>query len=178
MKFPPGCALALFAAASATAFAPHAPLPAAVRRGSSASPLRMVTGQQAESQGPAAFLRKVKADLPQFPWLAEGGGNPRNKVDMPDYVREVLNQPSAPRREPESEERTRRIRGRMEEASADAAALKNMLVGEADAGAWWRERRDIPEGGREVTDADPLTVLVTGGDWRAWWWRRPATPRA
>ena len=164
MKFPPGCALALFAAASATAFAPHAPLPAAVRRrGSSASPLRMVTGQQAESKGPAAFLRKVKADLPQFSWLAEGGGNPRNKVDMPDYVREVLNQPTAPRREPESEERTRRIRGRMEEASADAAALKNMLVGEADAGAWWRERRDIPEGGREVTDADPLTVLVTGG---------------
>ena len=50
----------------------------------------MVTGQQAESFGPASLLRKLKADLPQFPWLAEGAGSEHNKVDMPDGVRAVL----------------------------------------------------------------------------------------
>jgi len=123
----------------------------------------MVIGEQATSFGPASVLRKLKADLPQFPWLAEGHGSPDNKVDMPDHVRAVLATPNAPKREPESAERTARIRGRFEEAAADAAALKNMLVGEDDAMAWWRTNPNTPSGGREVTPDKPLTVLVAGG---------------
>ena len=41
-----------------------------------ASPASMVIGEQASSIGPAQLIRKLKADLPQFPWLAEGAGNP------------------------------------------------------------------------------------------------------
>ena len=41
---------------------------------------QLVIGEQASSKGPAAFLRRVKEDLPQFSWLAEGEGNPANKV--------------------------------------------------------------------------------------------------
>uniref|UniRef100_A0A6U5H2C5 FAD-binding domain-containing protein n=1 Tax=Corethron hystrix TaxID=216773 RepID=A0A6U5H2C5_9STRA len=126
-------------------------------------PLNMVTGQQATSFGPADLLRKAKASLPQIPFLAEGAGNPANKIDMPDYVAEVLSRPGVPRRETESEERTHRIRSRAKQAAADAAALRGMLVGEEDAAAWWRSRRDVPEGGRRVTSDDPLTVLVAGG---------------
>ena len=50
----------------------------------------MVIGQQAESFGPASLLRKLKKELPQSEWLAEGSGNPKNKVDMPDHVKAVL----------------------------------------------------------------------------------------
>ena len=171
MKFASGCLIAAVVALSqdVSAFAPPAassslPLRQASHSASASSPSALgVTGQQAESKGPAAFLRKVKADLPQFSWLAEGSGNPNNKIDMPDYVQAVLSQPEAPKREAESEERTQRIRGRFEEASADAAALRNMLVGEADEEAWWRTPRDTPKGGRAVTKDDPLTVLVAGG---------------
>jgi hypothetical protein len=77
---------------------------------------RRVTGQQANSFGPATLLRKLKEDLPQFEWLADGSGSPSNKVDMPDYVKQVLSQPSAPKREAESEERTQRIRGSLDAA--------------------------------------------------------------
>lgn len=122
-----------------------------------------VIGIQAESFGPAQLLRKLKADLPQFPWLAEGEGNPANKVDMPDFVKSVLSQPNAPQRVAENPERTARIRTRFEEAREDAASLKNMLVGEDDGKAWWRTQRDIPKGGRAVTADDPLTVIVAGG---------------
>jgi len=97
----------------------------------------MVIGEQATSVGPA-LLRKLKTELPQFPWLADGEGNPNNKVDMRDYVKEVLAQPSAPKREAESDERTHRITSRFEEARADAAALRGMLIGEEDEKAWWR----------------------------------------
>ena len=123
----------------------------------------MVVGEQATSVGPAQLLRKLKTELPQFPWLAEGGGNPANKVDMPDNVKQILAQPTAPKREAESTERTERIRGRFEEARADAAALKGMLIGDDDQSAWWRTQRSIPKGGRPVTKDDPLTVLVAGG---------------
>ena len=121
-----------------------------------------VIGQQAESFGPASLLRKLKKDLPQFEWLAEGGGNPNNKIDMPDYVKSVLAQPNAPKRESENEERTNRIRGRAEQAAIDAAELRGMLVGEDDKTAWWRTQRSV-EGGRAVTKDDPLTVMVAGG---------------
>ena len=114
---------------------------------------KLVVGEQANSKGPAAVLRQLKKELPQFPWLAEGAGNPANKVDMPDFVRSTLANPHAPQREAESHERTERIRGRFEEATKDAAALKNMLVGEADATAWWRTPRNTPVGGRSVTTA-------------------------
>eukprot|EP00562_Extubocellulus_spinifer_P017431 CAMPEP_0178603746 /NCGR_PEP_ID=MMETSP0697-20121206/35681_1 /TAXON_ID=265572 /ORGANISM="Extubocellulus spinifer, Strain CCMP396" /LENGTH=594 /DNA_ID=CAMNT_0020242083 /DNA_START=13 /DNA_END=1794 /DNA_ORIENTATION=- len=146
--------------ASVSAFSPTQSS-SCIRRSSSTS--LGVTGQQAESKGPAAFLRELKTNLPQFDFLAEGQGNPNNKVDMPDHVRAVLSQPGAPTREAENEERTHRIRSRFEEAAADAMELKNMLIGEADAEAWWRKPRDTPEGGRPVTKDDPLTVLVAGG---------------
>ena len=123
----------------------------------------MVIGQQAESFGPASVIRKLKQELPQFPWLAEGDGNPHNKVNIPEHLHEILSQPSAPVREAESEERTERIRNRFHEAAADAQALKGMLVGEEDGKAWWRTQRETPKGGRPVTDDDPLTVLVAGG---------------
>ena len=123
----------------------------------------MVIGQQAESFGPAAVIRSIKEKLPQSEWLASGEGAARNKVDMPDHVKEILAQPHAPKRVTENQERTDRIRGRFEQAAADALELRGMLVGEEDAKAWWRTPRDTPKGGRPVTKDDPLTVLVTGG---------------
>ena len=122
----------------------------------------MVIGEQASSVGPATLLRKLKKDLPQFPWLAEGGGNPANKVDMPDYVQSILAQPNAPKREAENEERTHRIRTRFQQAAADAMELRGMLIGEEDEKAWWRTPRGA-KGGRQVTKDDPLTVLIAGG---------------
>jgi len=153
----------MIVAGTALAFSPgpHA-IGAGSGRRSALSP-RMVTGQQASSFGPASLLRKLKEDVPQFPWLAEGSGNPNNKVDMPEHVKVVLAQPEAPKREAESEERTHRIRTRFQEAAADAKALRGMLVGEDDLSAWWRTQRQIPVGGRAVTKEDPLTVLVAGG---------------
>ena len=123
----------------------------------------MVVGNQAESVGPAQLLRKLKTELPQIPWLAEGAGSPHNKVNMPDSVKEILAQPEAPKREAESEERTHRIRSRFEQATADAAALKGMLVGKEDEEAWWRTQPSTGEGGRAVTADDPLTVIIAGG---------------
>jgi zeaxanthin epoxidase len=122
-----------------------------------------VVGNRAESFGPAQILRKLKADLPQFEFLASGEGNPNNKIDMPDHVKAVLTQPQAPKREAESEERTQRIRSRAEQAAKDAMELRGMLVGEDDKTAWWRSQRQVPKGGRVVTKEDPLTVLVAGG---------------
>jgi len=122
-----------------------------------------VTGQQAESFGPAQVLRKLKADLPQIDWLASGDGNPSNKVNIPEHVQSILDHPDAPTREAESEERTSRIRGRMVQASKDAQELRGMLVGEEDEKAWWRSPRSTPEGGRAVSKEDPLTVIVAGG---------------
>ena len=137
--------------------------PAAAPHRAAASPATMVIGQQAESFGPAAVIRSIKEKLPQSEWLASGEGAARNKVDMPDHVKEILAQPHAPKRVAENPERTARIRGRFEQAAADALELRGMLVGEEDAKAWWRTPRDTPKGGRPVTKDDPLTVLVTGG---------------
>jgi len=145
------------------AFAPavHRPTTQVVQPRSAVGP-SMVVGEQASSVGPAQLLRKLKQDLPQFPFLAEGGGNPANKVDMPDHVKEILAQATAPKREAESEERTHRIRSRYEQAAADAKELRGMLVGDDDAKAWWRTPRNAA-GGRPVTKDDPLTVLIAGG---------------
>jgi len=145
-----------------SAFSPGSRTLANGRLRASASPI-MVTGQQAESFGPAALIRKLKKDLPQFPFLAEGAGSDRNKVDMPEHVQQILSQPSAPKRVAENEDRTHRIRQRAEQAASDAAALRGMLVGAEDETAWWRTQRSTPAGGRAVTKDDPLTVLVAGG---------------
>eukprot|EP00542_Grammatophora_oceanica_P009828 CAMPEP_0194041736 /NCGR_PEP_ID=MMETSP0009_2-20130614/13587_1 /TAXON_ID=210454 /ORGANISM="Grammatophora oceanica, Strain CCMP 410" /LENGTH=620 /DNA_ID=CAMNT_0038685339 /DNA_START=26 /DNA_END=1888 /DNA_ORIENTATION=- len=135
-----------------------------VRRLSSSSSSQLsVIGQQAESFGPASLLRKLKKSLPQSEWLADGEGNPNNKIDMPEYVKTVLAQPNAPQRQAENEERTLRIRNRAQQAAKDAAALRGMLVGEEDKTAWWRTQREIEKGGRAVTKDDPLTVIVAGG---------------
>jgi zeaxanthin epoxidase len=146
----------------ALSFAPGVRQPPAghVRR-TAASPA-MVVGQQAESYGPAQLLRKLKADLPQFPWLAEGDGAARNKVDMPDFVQAILAQDTAPKREAESDERTERIRSRFEQAASDARELRGMLVGEEDSKAWWRTPNGVA-GGRAVTKEDPLRVIIAGG---------------
>ena len=146
----------------ALSFAPGVRQPPAghVRR-TAASPT-MVVGQQAESYGPAQLLRKLKADLPQFPWLAEGDGAARNKVDMPDFVQAILAQDTAPKREAESDERTERIRSRFEQAASDARELRGMLVGEEDSKAWWRTPNGVA-GGRAVTKEDPLRVIIAGG---------------
>jgi len=148
------------------AYAPHL-LPQHSRKagtvGRMGAPPKLIIGEQANSKGPAALLRRVKTKLPQFRWLAEGHGSPANKVDIPDFVHQVLSQPQVPKRETENPERTARIRGRFVQATEDAAALKYMLVGEADANAWWRTPRQTPVGGRLVSTEDPLTVLIAGG---------------
>mmetsp|Transcript_18235 Transcript_18235/g.27565 ORF Transcript_18235/g.27565 Transcript_18235/m.27565 type:complete len:611 (-) Transcript_18235:145-1977(-) len=120
-----------------------------------------VIGQQAESFGPASLLRSLKRNLPQIDWLAEGEGSPDNKINIPNYVEQVLAQPSAPKRQAENEERTERIRSRFEEAASDAQALKGMCVGELDAKAWWRTKP--ANGKRLITKEDPLRVLIAGG---------------
>ncbi|KAL3778489.1 hypothetical protein HJC23_000502 [Cyclotella cryptica] len=122
-----------------------------------------VIGEQASSIGPATLLRNLKQNLPQIPWLAEGKAPTSNKIDIPDHVAAVLSRPDAPKREAENADRTQRIRSRAAQASEDALKMRGMLVGEDDAKAWWRAQRVIPEGGREVTEEDPLTVLVAGG---------------
>ena len=53
-----------------------------------------------------------------------------NKIDMPDHVKAILAQPSAPKREHESPERTERIRSRFEALSQtlDAVARRGVLA--------------------------------------------------
>ena len=122
-----------------------------------------VVGEQATSIGPAQVLRKLKQDLPQIEWLAEGDAPASNKIDIPDHVAHVLAHPAAPKREAENAERTERIRARAKQASEDAMKLRGMLTGEDDTKAWWRTPSSTPEGGRAITKDDPLTVLVAGG---------------
>lgn len=150
-------------ATGSAAFVPSSSRAAIGSQSTYASSQLNVVGQQAESFGPAQAIRKLKETLPQVDWLAEGHGNPANKVNMPDHVKEILAQPDAPKRAAESEERTKRIRGRFEEAARDAAALKGMCVDEMDKNAWWRTSSNTPKGGRQVTKDDPLRVLVAGG---------------
>eukprot|EP00569_Conticribra_weissflogii_P007844 CAMPEP_0171343432 /NCGR_PEP_ID=MMETSP0878-20121228/17182_1 /TAXON_ID=67004 /ORGANISM="Thalassiosira weissflogii, Strain CCMP1336" /LENGTH=624 /DNA_ID=CAMNT_0011846385 /DNA_START=82 /DNA_END=1956 /DNA_ORIENTATION=+ len=157
-----GLALAalILSAQSASAFIS----PTSSRTASTTSTTSLhVTGQQASSIGPAALLRDLKQKLPQIEWLAEGEAPASNKIDIPDHVAHVLAQPNAPKRIAENEERTARIRARATQASEDAMALRGMLIGEEDEKAWWRTQRTIPDGGREITKDDPLTVIVAGG---------------
>lgn len=148
------------------AFSPISRLPSAALRVSairSSSSQLHVVGQQAESYGPAQALRQLKEALPQIDWLAEGHGNPANKVNLPDHVEQILTQPGVPKREAEHAERTKRIRERFEQAAKDAAALKGMCVDEIDKNAWWRTPTNTPPGGRPITKDDPLRVLIAGG---------------
>ena len=64
---------------------------------------------------------------------------------MPDHVKQILAQPTAPKREHENHERTTRIRERFEQAAADALELKGMLVGKEDESACGG-RRARPQG--------------------------------
>ena len=128
---------------------PRAPVPRSAVRMADSGPI-------------AQALKELKTKY-EVPWLAEGDGSPSNKVNMPEYVREVLAQPGAPRRSAESADRVSEVRARAEKAAADAAALRGMLVGAEDEAAWWREPRATPAGGREVTADDPLRVIIAGG---------------
>jgi hypothetical protein len=85
------------------------------------------------------------------------------KVNIPDHVRRILEDARAPTREAENDERTQRIRGRAAEATVDARECKG-FVGQ-DSGAWWRSPVPTDPGsdGREVTEKEPLRVLVAGG---------------
>lgn len=157
-----GLALAALTLSAQSASAFHSPTSSRTASTASTTSLR-VTGQQASSIGPAALLRDLKQKLPQIEWLAEGEAPASNKIDIPDHVAHVLAQPNAPKRIAENEERTARIRARAKQASEDATALRGMLLGEEDEKAWWRTQRTIPDGGREITKDDPLTVIVAGG---------------
>ena len=128
---------------------PRAPVPRSAVRMADSGPI-------------AQALKELKTKY-EVPWLAEGDGSPSNKVNMPEYVREVLAQPGAPRRSAESGDRVSEVRARAEKAAADAAALRGMLVGAEDEAAWWRSPPPGGAGGREVTAAEPLRVLVAGG---------------
>jgi zeaxanthin epoxidase len=146
------------------AFAPPPPSSRAATAATAGASTRLnVVGEQATSIGPAQVLRNLKETLPQIPWLAEGDAPSSNKIDIPDHVAAVLAHPMAPKREAENVDRTERVRDRARRAAEDASRLRGMLAGEDDARAWWRTRRDVPAGGREVSDDDPLTVLVAGG---------------
>ena len=63
----------------------------------------------------------------------EGDGNPNNQVEMPKYIKQVLAQPKAPRREAESEERTHPIRTRADENPAETQPISTWY-------ACWRRR--------------------------------------
>jgi len=82
------------------------------------------------------------------------------KVNIPDYVRRVLEDPRAPKREAESDERTRRVRERAAQAMVDARSIASS---DDDADAWWRSPLGVPPGGRQVTKEEPLRVLIAGG---------------
>ena len=122
-----------------------------------------VIGEQASSIGPPTLLRNIKQSLPQISWLASGAADPSNKIDIPPHVQQVLSRSDAPKRQPENEERTTKIRTRAAQASADALKLKGMLIGDDDTKAWWRTSPSISKGGRSITAEQPLTVLIAGG---------------
>ena len=83
------------------------------------------------------------------------------KENMPAHIRRILQDPRAPQRVPENDERTQKIRGRAAEAAEDALAGTGFIEAAADKDAWWRTPLNIP--GREVTKEEPLRVLVAGG---------------
>ena len=79
---------------------PRAPVPRSAVRMADSGPI-------------AQALKELKTKY-EVPWLAEGDGSPSNKVNMPEYVREVLAQPGAPRRSAESADRVSEVRARAE----------------------------------------------------------------
>mmetsp|Transcript_16457 Transcript_16457/g.42653 ORF Transcript_16457/g.42653 Transcript_16457/m.42653 type:complete len:592 (-) Transcript_16457:124-1899(-) len=109
------------------------------RATSAAHGARMVIGERPKTAAPAASPRKV---------------------NIPERIRRVLDDPRAPKRTPESPERIRRVRETATTAMQDARA---MVTSGGDDDAWWREPSPTPPGGRELTEDEPLRVLVAGG---------------
>mmetsp|Transcript_27353 Transcript_27353/g.61174 ORF Transcript_27353/g.61174 Transcript_27353/m.61174 type:complete len:621 (+) Transcript_27353:83-1945(+) len=147
---------------SAFAFQPRASRRALAGRRATGSKLRMALEERstteknkATSIGPATILRKMRVDIP---WLAEGDAPPSNKVNIPDHVKAVLAQPAAPKRVRESVERVARVRGRAQQAADDARAAQGM--DSADSSEWYFSPPPSP---RQVTQEEPLRVLVAGG---------------
>jgi hypothetical protein len=117
-----------------------------------------VIGQQAEYVGSATAIRKLTTSLPQVEWLTEGEGNPGNKEGRHNGAHETSLGTARSAQAQSGKPGTR-----SSEAARDAAALRGILVGEEDRQAWWRNPRETPKGGREVTKDDSLTVLFAGG---------------
>jgi hypothetical protein len=105
----------------------------------------------------ATWARMVIGDRPR---TAPSVAPTAKKVNIPDYVRRVLEDPRAPKRTPESAERIARVRERAREAMIEA---RNIAASADDSTAWWSAPLDVPDGGRVVTAAEPLRVLVAGG---------------
>jgi hypothetical protein len=85
------------------------------------------------------------------------------QLNIPPHVRRVLDDPRAPKREAEHEARTTRIRARAQRAMDDARAIVGGTAA-SDEAAWWvAPLADVPVGGRPVSAAAPLRVLVAGG---------------
>lgn len=85
------------------------------------------------------------------------------KENMPAHIRRVLQDPRAPKRVPENDERTNKIRARAKQASEDALAGVGFIAASEDENAWWRSPLPVENGGRAVSTAEPLRVLVAGG---------------
>ncbi|KAH8064543.1 FAD binding protein [Aureococcus anophagefferens] len=119
------------------------------------------TTRVAPSRAVADLLKDAKLDIP---WLAEGDAPAENKVNTPESAKRIFALPDAPVRHAESPERVAAVRARAATAAKDAAELRGMLTGAADSDAWWRSP---PPGGagseRELTEDEPLRVLVAGG---------------
>jgi len=84
------------------------------------------------------------------------------RVNVPEHVRRILNDPRAPKRVPESPERVERIRNRAAQATLDAAASHG-VSSSSDGSAWWRDASTISETGTAINADRPLRVLVAGG---------------
>ena len=65
------------------------------------------------------------------------------KENMPAHIRRILQDPRAPQRVPENDERTQKIRGRAAEAAEDALAGTGFIEAAADKDAWWRTPLNI-----------------------------------
>lgn len=85
---------------------------------------------------------------------------PSKKENIPAHIRRVLDDPRAPKRQPETPERIAAVRQNAKKAMEDSRRTVNV---KDDTEAWWRSPLDSPAGGRAVNEAEPLRVLVAGG---------------
>lgn len=124
--------------------------------------LVLLLASAAASRAPARLGRSAaRAARPQMVQTATKPPSEK-QVNIPDYVRRVLDDPRAPKRVAESAERVERVRRRAREAMVDARSIV-APAGADDSAAWWREPLRVPAGGRAVTRAEPLRVLIAGG---------------